>query len=120
MIAAPFRFMAKLPYPPSVNNYWKRGPRGMYLSELARAYRQRVIAIIGDPPCFSGKLAVAVVLSPPDRRKRDIDNVLKSLLDCLAHAGVYEDDSQIVELTIRRVDPEPPGDVLVMIDVFNE
>lgn len=38
----------------------------------------------------------------PDNRRRDAVNLLKAPLDALAHAGVYEDDSQIVELSIRR------------------
>jgi Holliday junction resolvase RusA-like endonuclease len=29
-----------------------------------------------------------------------LDNLLKATLDGLAHAGVYEDDSQIVDLRI--------------------
>jgi crossover junction endodeoxyribonuclease RusA len=38
----------------------------------------------------------------PDRRRRDLDNLLKAVQDALAHAGVYDDDSQIVDLRIRR------------------
>ena len=36
------------------------------------------------------------------RRRRDLDNILKSLLDSLTHAGVWEDDSQITDLRIRK------------------
>jgi crossover junction endodeoxyribonuclease RusA len=39
---------------------------------------------------------------PPDRRRRDLDNTLKAVCDSLAHVGVYEDDSQIDVLTVRR------------------
>jgi crossover junction endodeoxyribonuclease RusA len=42
------------------------------------------------------------VLRPPDRRRRDIDNTAKAILDALAGAGVYDDDCQIDRLVIER------------------
>eukprot|EP01038_Epipyxis_sp_PR26KG_P017938 gene17938-25100_t len=36
-----------------------------------------------------------------DKRKRDIDNVLKILLDAM-HGIIYIDDSQIIELNIKK------------------
>ena len=38
----------------------------------------------------------------PDKRRRDLDNLLKATLDSLTHAGVWSDDSQIDALSIRR------------------
>jgi len=39
---------------------------------------------------------------PPDKRRRDLDNLIKAIQDSLQYAGVYEDDSQIDYLTIKR------------------
>ena len=44
------------------------------------------------------KLTLSVY--PPDKRKRDIDNILKALLDSLTNAKVYLDDSLIKQLDI--------------------
>lgn len=52
---------------------------------------------------------------PPDRRRRDLDNILKCTQDSLAHAGVYKDDSQIDLLTVRRRDLAPGGLINVQI-----
>jgi crossover junction endodeoxyribonuclease RusA len=52
---------------------------------------------------------------PPDRRRRDLDNLPKAVLDSLAHAGVYEDDSQIDLLIIRRCDPIKGGKLKIRI-----
>jgi crossover junction endodeoxyribonuclease RusA len=49
---------------------------------------------------FTGSLCVEIEAWRPDQRRRDLDNLLKATLDGLAHAGVFEDDSQIVDLRI--------------------
>jgi len=92
-----------LPYPPSVNTYWRNiGPSRTILSKRAREYRKSVLSIVGPAKPLLGRLSVSIILSPPDRRKRDLDNAFKGVLDGLAHACVYRDDEQIDELTIRR------------------
>ena len=51
---------------------------------------------------------LSVVLWLPDRRRRDVDNCAKSICDGL-NGIAYLDDSQIIELTVRRaVDRERP------------
>jgi crossover junction endodeoxyribonuclease RusA len=52
---------------------------------------------------------------PPDKRKRDVDNVLKALLDALRVGGAYSDDSQIGRLLIERKAPKKGGEVIVRI-----
>jgi crossover junction endodeoxyribonuclease RusA len=52
---------------------------------------------------------------PPDRRRRDLDNLQKPLLDALQHAGVYEDDSQVDLLLSRRRERRDGGQVVVTI-----
>lgn len=94
-----------LPYPPSVNTYYRHITKGKLagrtlISEKGREYRETVKAQIGAVDALRGRLALSIVLYPPDRRRRDIDNVLKALLDSLTHAGVWEDDSQIKSLSI--------------------
>jgi crossover junction endodeoxyribonuclease RusA len=52
---------------------------------------------------------------PPDRRRRDLDNIQKPVLDALEHVGVYEDDSQIDLLITRRREVVPGGQLLVEV-----
>lgn len=107
----------ELPYPPSINHYWRRaGPRTL-ISRTGRAFRSEVVAILQKQrrPKLLGRLGVEVDLYPPDRRRRDVDNVMKSLLDALQQGGVYGDDSQIDELHIRRQECVPGGCVRVRL-----
>lgn len=107
----------ELPYPPSVNHYWRRVGARTLVSRGGRAFRNTVCSILarrGVRP-LEGPLAVEVMLRPPDRRRRDIDNVQKALLDALQHGGAYGDDSQIVRLTIEKGDPLEGGQTFVQI-----
>jgi crossover junction endodeoxyribonuclease RusA len=92
-----------LPWPPSVNTYWRNFDGRMIISARGREYRE----IVGDQMTlqkmvkhFKGQLRIEIEAFRPDKRRRDLDNLLKATLDGLAHAGVYEDDSQIVDLRI--------------------
>ena len=64
-------------------------------------------------PMLTGRLKITIKAYMPDRRRRDIDNLTKALLDALAHARLYEDDEQIDDLRIVRMGVEKPGRVEV-------
>lgn len=95
-----------LPWPPSVNHYWRRSKNGMmHISAEGVAFRQAAAwnALQQKAPKqLAGDLIVDIEAFMPDKRRRDLDNILKALLDALTHAGVWLDDSQIVDLRIRR------------------
>lgn len=98
----------ELPWPPSINHYWRHTKNGHYISEEGKNYRQLVFFhCLKHKGKFTkdDRLSVHIQAHPPDRRKRDLDNVLKSLLDALQHAGIYNDDCQIDRLSISRKIP---------------
>ena len=115
--------MFTLPYPPSVNHYWRKWNNRMVISREGRAYRKDVCARLAPgmggngprKPPSGGRVALAMDAFPPDRRRRDLDNIQKPLLDALEHAGVYEDDSQIDLLLTQRREVTPGGQVIVRI-----
>jgi crossover junction endodeoxyribonuclease RusA len=92
-----------LPWPPSVNTYWRNFDGRMIISAKGREYRETVgdqMTVQRMVKHYAGPLRVVIEAWRPDKRRRDLDNLLKATLDGLAHAGVYEDDSQIVDLRI--------------------
>ena len=107
----------ELPYPPSANHYWRRVGSRTLISRGGRAFRQAVCSILAASTfeMLTGPLEVKVTVFPPDRRRRDVDNLQKALLDALQHGGAYRDDSQIVRLSIEKGDPVEGGKTLVRI-----
>jgi crossover junction endodeoxyribonuclease RusA len=63
-----------------------------------------------------GLLAVRIDIFPPDERRRDTDNVQKSVLDALQHAGLFWDDSQVVWLLSIKHKSKPKGQIKVQLD----
>lgn len=107
----------ELPFPPSVNHLWRRVGHRTVLSRDGREFRHSVLDVLsarGMRP-IAGRLAVTIDVHPPDRRRRDLDNALKALLDALQHGGAYHDDAQIDDLHIRRCECVPGGRVYVRL-----
>lgn len=107
----------ELPYPPSVNHYWRRVGWRTLISREGRRYRREVVALLAASRArpMHGSLVVRVMMHPPDRRRRDLDNTLKALLDAMQHGGAFVDDDQIARLEIERADVVPGGKVVVEI-----
>ena len=106
-----------LPYPPSVNHYWRRVGARTLISRQGRTFRESVCSLLAlrrlHP--LDGWLKVHLQIYPPDRRRRDVDNIQKPVLDALQHAGVYHDDFQIVSLLTDRLEPRDGGHLVVII-----
>lgn len=114
----------ELPYPPSVNHYWRQNyKRGhTYISQEGLTYRDRVFVLVRNKrvKTMKGRLRVVVEVYPPDRRRRDLDNTQKALNDSMQNARVFEDDCQIDDLRIIRREPVKGGKVVVHIEEIGE
>lgn len=107
-----------LPWPPSSNTYWRRNGGRYFISKKGQEYREYVakecyaLAGIFNP---EDRLRLKIKAFPPDRRKRDLDNLFKSVLDSIQAAQVYKDDCQIDKLSIERM-PEHEGRIEVLVE----
>lgn len=95
-------FAIRLPLPPSVNNYWQQGRNGKrFISDRGRKYRDEVIIAIRERTNGVKRSAKAIRLevriTNSQRWPIDFDNGMKSLADALCHAGLFWDDSQILQ-----------------------
>ena len=114
-----------IPYPPSVNSYWRAVKGRVILSKRGREYRDAVYTAINsafesdtvdDPRPLLGRLKVKITATMPDRRRRDIDNINKAALDALGYAGVFGDDEQIDDLHVLWGEVLKPGCLEVEIE----
>jgi Holliday junction resolvase RusA-like endonuclease len=88
--------------PPSLNHSYRAYRGRVVLSQKARAFKQLVAD--ASPEGFApivGPVKLTVVFKFKDKRKRDLDNYLKVLLDSLK--GLYfNDDDQVYGLSAEK------------------
>jgi Holliday junction resolvase RusA-like endonuclease len=104
----------ELPLPPSANHrYVRRRDGGLALTREARDYDAFVLEALGRSrpriPKHAG-VEVHLSLTVDTPRRRDLDNVLKQLLDSLARCLKF-DDVQVVAIkafkhVLRGADPK--------------
>jgi len=63
---------------------------------------------------LTSRLEVYIEAYPPNKRKIDLDNIVKPIFDALQDYGMF-DDSQIDDFRVRRMAVEKPGYVRVHI-----
>lgn len=113
--------LLNLPYAPSVNTYWRRGRFSTYLSPIGREYKQKVAEYVIEnkvPKLGDTRVKITMIIRPRSKRKFDIDNLAKSVLDAISQegAGIIDDDEQVDELHIIRGEPIKNGRIVVTIE----
>ena len=114
-----------LPWPVSVNALYRTVGGRPCLNRGARAWKAQALALLGSSRCLGvpwplpGRLAVVIEAFPPNRHKRDLDNLLKVILDA-ANGVLWGDDQQIDDLRIVRsqLDPKKYGFVRLIVSVL--
>ncbi len=92
----------RLPFPLSVNNLFFNTKRGRVKTTRYQAWLREVSSVLKSQGLvyIPGKVTVRILLIRPDKRRRDVDNYAKSLIDSLVLNGVIEDDSLIEKLIL--------------------
>ena len=115
-----------LPWPPTVNHYYGRTRNGrVYLKPAGKRYRFEAavaLARMGHPR-LAGRVRVHLTLSPPDKRRRDIDNIRKAIYDAISdrpgHRGIIQDDAQILgdAAVFVDLDTDRAGVIVTVIEI---
>jgi crossover junction endodeoxyribonuclease RusA len=117
-----------LPFPPSVNTYYRAPNKGslkgrFLISEMGRKYRKAVYSAVlwaygGLPRPITIDVEVKITLYPPSHHRRDLDNYNKALFDALTHSRVWEDDQQVKRMLIEWGPVVKQGEVEITISRF--
>lgn len=108
-----------LPYPPTVNHMYRRVRRAVVLTDEAITFRHAVrsIALVQSITPLTGPVAVFFDVHRP-RRRGDLDNILKAVLDAM-NGVAYLDDDQVVEIHAVRYDDKRAPRVEVHVIALN-
>lgn len=105
-----------------MNRYWRsiviKGRVRVLVSRDGQEFQRLVAESVirqGAQAALSGRIGLWIEARPPDRRMRDLDNLLKSTLDALTKAGVWLDDSQVDRIELVRGCVVKDGKLLVRI-----
>lgn len=86
-----------LPFPPSVNAYWRNIKGRMLISEKGRKFRINTIASVYEQLKQKPKA-----------------------IDALTHAGIWEDDQQVKHMDVMLMDVVKGGKLEIIIRPFNK
>lgn len=86
-----------IPYPPSTNRIWRQGKGRVHKSDEYKHWTAiaawEIRRQIGPQAVITKPFKIIIKVNRPDRRKRDLDNLIKPILDLIAHYGLIENDS---------------------------
>ena len=91
--------------PPTVNTMYRNSGSHRYKRQEVRDWQEEISGILSEhwegQPYFK-RACVSIEFTVKSSMNWDIDNRLKSLLDCLEIAGILANDNQIDGLNVRR------------------
>ena len=108
------------PFPPSVNTVYSVFRGRKILSVKGRAYKKTIDELLGsDREPITGNVEASYTFYRGDNRKYDISNYVKTIEDCLTIANYWEDDNQLVKITILKgeKDKENPRVEIIIKEV---
>lgn len=97
-----------LPFPPSSNGLFKNRRGGRTATDKYKSWQEEAGYMLKQQCCdyrtdhqwvlFSGPVAISLHFTRPDKRKRDLDNLLKAPIDLLVKCNVIGDDRQVEKI----------------------
>lgn len=95
-----------IPFPPTLNHDVGRNGGRYYKTDDYKRFQSQVgwLWLKTLPPLWSqtARYSVAIELIYDTKRRYDIDNRVKPILDALTQAGAWKDDSQVDVIVVAR------------------
>lgn len=99
-----------LPFPVSVNALYRvrKSGKGVYMTKRGeKFYELAKLMLLEQRPerlPADERLVVDILVYPPDKRDRDLDNCVKVLFDAVTKARIWQDDALVDRVTVYRGD----------------
>ena len=107
-----------LPYPPSTNGLFFNASRGRAKTGHYRAW----LKAAGEEILAQGRsrvrgpVAISILVGRPDKRRRDISNLIKGVEDLLVTMQVIDDDSNVERVSAQW--SGEPGSCVVLVHSY--
>ena len=85
----------------SVNKYYRNVGNRVCISADGRIFKKKIDLLLNNYEKTIGKIKLTLHFYFRDNRKRDADNYLKVIIDCLKNK-LFEDDDQIYILEVKK------------------
>ena len=85
----------------SVNKYYRSWQGRVLISKDGREFKKEIDVYLNNYKKIKGIIYLKLILHFKDKRKRDVDNYAKVLIDCLKNK-LFEDDDQIYQLYMEK------------------
>ena len=103
----------------SVNKYYRTWKGRVLISADGREFKKQVDLLLNSYEKVYGKIKLKIILYFKDKRKRDLDNYNKVLIDCLKNK-LFEDDDQIYQLYMEKYIGCGFNKICVEVEKINE
>jgi Holliday junction resolvase RusA-like endonuclease len=104
------------PIPPSVNRLYANSSKGRRITEEGEAYKMAVMQKLmlegARARCPEGPYVFSLWILVPDRRRRDVSNMIKALEDAVSEYLLYDDSSHYVLHLYKGMDRKNPRAVI--------
>ncbi len=91
--------------PPTANTMYRNAGSRRYKRQEVQDWQEDIAGLMSEMwnnQPYRRRAQVNINFTTKDKRNWDIDNRIKSLLDCLQIAGILANDNQIDGLDVRR------------------
>jgi len=87
-------FVYRVPVPPSVNALWRITGRRMYRTKKYTDWLDQCAVALANnvKPAIDYTFNVEIIVGRPSKRRMDIDNRAKAVMDMLQHLDIITDD----------------------------
>lgn len=111
-----------LPYPPSANRTIKLSHGKIYRADKCTRFYEEVWLAKQQKqiPSFplEKRLFMEIYLYPPDKRRRDIDNLCRAVFNGFQYAEIVQDDFQFETLHVERREVKEGGACEVIFGII--